>query len=185
MFAAGPGLHHAENVAECVAAALGANPKLRVVLDADALPALGDGRPAGTPGEWVITPHPGEFAKLLGITIPEVQADREQLARDFAKSHNVVVLLKGHRTVVTDGDRVYFNATGNPGMATGGSGDVLTGLIAALLGQGLSAFDAAALGAWTQGAAGDFAAEDLGEVAVSAQDVLARLPRALRRVTAP
>ena len=184
VFAAGPGLHHAENAAELVRAALDANPKLHVVLDADALVALGDGRPKGTPGEWVITPHPGEFAKLRNLTIPEVQADRENLAREFAKSHNIVVLLKGHRTVITDGDRLVLNTTGNAGMATGGCGDVLTGVVAALLGQGLTGFDAASLGAWVQGRAGDFAAEDLGEVAVCAQDVLDRLPRSLRLATA-
>ena len=185
VFAAGPGLHHADFVKELVAATLAANPKLQVVLDADALPALGDGRPHGTAGEWVITPHPGEFARLLGVTIPEVQADREKLARDFARSHNIVVLLKGHRTVVTDGERVAVNSTGNPGMATGGCGDVLTGLIAALLGQGLSAFDAASLGAWVHGRAGDFARDDLGEVALCAQDVLDALPRSLRLATEP
>lgn len=184
VFAAGPGLHHAPDAVAVTAAVLRAHPRLAVVLDADALPALTGGRP-GPARDWVVTPHPGEFARLLGTTAAAVQADRERLARDFAKSRNVVVLLKGHRTVVTDGERLVLNATGNPGMATGGAGDVLTGLVAALLGQGLSGFDAAALGAWVHGRAGDFCAADLGEVALSAEDVLRYLPRSLRLATAP
>jgi NAD(P)H-hydrate epimerase len=98
----------------------------------------------------------------------------------FAREHRVVLLLKGHGTLVTDGRRLYRNATGNPGMATGGTGDVLTGLIAALLGQGLSAFDAAQLGAAWHGMAGDLARDELGEVCLIASDLVEYLPRAHR-----
>src|SRR6185295_17255353 len=95
----------------------------------------------------ILTPHPGEFARLLNIETATVQAHRRELASAFAAENNVVLLLKGHRTVVTDGRQVYENTTGNPGMATAGSGDVLTGLIAALLAQGMKPFAAAQLGA--------------------------------------
>ena len=138
-------------------------------------------------GEWskrvdhprVLTPHPGEFARLLGggVSAADVQADRVGLAVSFAAKFGVVLLLKGHRTLVTDGDRLYENATGNPGMATGGSGDVLTGLIAALIAQGLDAFDAACLAAHLHGRAGDLAAADLSQPGMIASD----LPRYLGR----
>lgn len=182
VIAAGPGLGTA--AAPAVAAALRASGK-PVVLDADALNALGR-LSAGTlrlrSAATVFTPHPGEFARLTGKPTADVQANREPLAAEFARVHKVVLLLKGHRTVVTDGAHVFVNDTGNPGMATGGTGDVLTGLIAALLGQGLNGFDAAVTGAWAHGRAGDLAAADLGQTAVTALDVLAYLPRALREV---
>ena len=106
-----------------------------------------------------MTPHPGEFSRLTGLDTRTIQAGREQLAVEFAQQHNVVLLLKGAATVITDGQRLAINTTGNSGMATGGSGDVLTGLIASLLAQGMSAFEAAHLGAHLHGLAGDAAAE--------------------------
>ena len=149
-----------------------------LVIDADALAAVPRGGFARSVPA-VLTPHPGEFARMLGKTTGEVQADREGLAVGFARAEGVVLLLKGSGTVVTDGRRVYRNGTGNPGMATGGCGDVLTGLIAALLGQGLPPFEAAALGAWVHGRAGDLAAQRLGEVSLTASDLLDTLPAAL------
>ena len=153
-----------------------------LVLDADGLNAVANDptRFQGHAGPIVITPHPGEFARLLSLTIPEVQAQRTALARRFALEHKLVVVLKGHRTIVTDGQRVYENATGNPGMATGGAGDVLTGIIAALIGQGLAPFDAAILGVYRHGLAGDLAAAALGEVSLIASDLLTYLPEAFR-----
>jgi hydroxyethylthiazole kinase-like uncharacterized protein yjeF len=133
------------------------------------------------PAPTVLTPHPGEFARLLGSDVPHVQEHRQELAVQFAAAHGVVLILKGHGTVVTDGRRVYVNPTGNPGMATGGTGDVLSGLIAALLGQGLEAFAAAQLGVYLHGLAGDLARDDLGEAPLIASDLLLYLPRALRR----
>jgi len=131
-----------------------------LVLDADALNMLADAggfahwpeRPSGT----VLTPHPGEMARLAGISAGEVQRDRIGLARSFAVRHRVTLVLKGSRTVVAGPDgNVYVNVTGNPGMATGGSGDVLAGVIAGLLAQGLAPVQAAALGVFRHGAAGD------------------------------
>jgi NAD(P)H-hydrate epimerase len=117
---------------------------------------------------------------MLGKSITEVQADRETLAVSYALAVRAVVLLKGHGTLVTDGQRLYRNPTGNPGMASGGSGDVLTGLIAALIGQGLSAFDAAVLGAWSHGRAADLGVAHLSQVALTATDLLDYLPVVFR-----
>jgi hydroxyethylthiazole kinase-like uncharacterized protein yjeF len=128
----------------------------------------------------LITPHPGEFGRLLGKTAAQVQADRVTQAADFARRHRLIVLLKGHQTVVTDGSRLYVNATGNPGMATAGSGDVLTGLIAALIGQGLAPFEAAQLGAHLHGLAGDLARDEFGEQGLIATDLIAYLPAAFK-----
>lgn len=154
-----------------------------LVLDADSLNALqshtADLRGRSLPA--ILTPHPGEFARLLGTDAAAVQARRQELAVRFAAEHNVVVVLKGHGTLVTDGRQLYRNSTGNPGMATGGTGDVLTGLIAALLGQGLKPFAAAQLGVYLHGLAGDLARDEVGEVSLIASDVLEYLPRAFRR----
>lgn len=129
----------------------------------------------------VLTPHPGEMARLTGLTTRDVQKDRTAIAERFAGEHSVVVALKGHGTVVTDGARTYVNTTGNPGMATGGSGDVLTGAILGLLCQGFDAFSAAQLGVYLHGLAGDFAAQDKGEVSLIATDILDALPAAFVR----
>jgi NAD(P)H-hydrate epimerase len=180
--ALGPGLGQSDAITELVAA-LVTQVTAPLVLDADGLNAVQHRtevlrqRPAPT----VLTPHPGEFARLIQSDVPHVQQQRQELAVHFAAEHGVVLLLKGHGTVVTDGRRVYLNPTGNPGMATGGTGDVLTGLIAALLGQGLEAFAAAQLGAYVHGLAGDLARDDLGETSLIASDLLLYLPRALRR----
>jgi len=130
----------------------------------------------------VITPHPGEFARLTGQSIAEVQADREGNARKLAMEMGVVVVLKGHHTVITDGDRLAINKTGNPGMARGGSGDVLTGVLVALLCQQMPPFEAAVLGAHVHGLAGDLAREKLGEVGMIASDLIDFLPAAFLRV---
>jgi NAD(P)H-hydrate epimerase len=156
-----------------------------LVLDADALticttlfadsPGL---FPSGDRIPIVITPHPGEFARLIGSDIAHVQANRQALAVQFAREHRLTVVLKGAGTIVTDGRRVYTNTTGNPGMATGGSGDVLGGLIGALMGQGLEPFRAAVLGTYLHGLAGDLARNKLGEVSLIASDLLDWLPAA-------
>ncbi|HWE38160.1 MAG TPA: NAD(P)H-hydrate dehydratase [Isosphaeraceae bacterium] len=151
------------------------------VIDADALNALvGQTELLGSLSRpVVVTPHPGEFARLTGRPVAEIQADREQHAVTLAQhASHLTVVLKGARTVVTDGGRIFVNTTGNPGMATGGAGDALTGVIAALLGQGLSAFDAAALGAHAHGLAGDIAREHSGEVGLVAGDIVDSLPDA-------
>jgi len=152
------------------------------VVDADALTALASGQATlrDRPAPTILTPHPGEMARLCGKTAADVNADRVNVAAAFAAGHRCVVALKGHGTVVTDGERVYVNQTGNPGMATGGSGDVLTGAVAALLGRGLEPFDAAVLGVHLHGEAGDLAREKKGEDGMIASDILRALPAAMR-----
>jgi NAD(P)H-hydrate epimerase len=156
-----------------------------LVIDADGLNAF-TGNPdrlAGREGrDVIITPHPGEMARLVGMSTNEVQASRLEIARNFAVTHRVYVVLKGHRTLIaTPDERVFINPTGNPGMATGGTGDVLTGVILALVCQGLKPFEAAQLGVHVHGLAGDFAAGDLGEVSLIACDLINYLPRAFKR----
>jgi NAD(P)H-hydrate epimerase len=176
--ACGPGLG-AGPARTVLLTALLTRTKVPLVLDADALNALvgHTERLRHRPAPLILTPHPGEFARLIGSDVRAVQANRRELAVRFAADHGLVLVLKGHATLVSDGRRVYQNGTGNPGMATGGTGDVLTGLIAALLGQGLEAFAAAQLGVYLHGLAGDLARDDLGEVSLIASDLLSYLPQ--------
>lgn len=154
------------------------------VLDADALNAV-----AGhlellkdAKSELLLTPHPGEMARLVNLTTAEVQKSRVSLASAFSKEHQVVLVLKGARTLIArDDGAVFINPTGNPGMATGGTGDVLAGLCGALLAQGLSAPDAALAGAWVHGLAGDLAKERRGERGLIASDLLDGLGEVWRR----
>jgi NAD(P)H-hydrate epimerase len=152
------------------------------VFDADALFALAQlNSPPPPQGPRILTPHPGEFARLTGQRV-ETEEQRIEQAAKAAEQFGAVVVLKGHRTVVTDGPQVYVNETGNPGMASGGSGDVLTGVITALLCQGLDAFAAAKLGAYIHGLAGDLAAEGLGQISLTARDLVDFLPDAFLSV---
>ena len=157
-----------------------------IVADADAIFALKGLKKlkrSSRAGEMVITPHPGEMANLLGITAARVQSDRKGIAAATAKRLGAIVVLKGHRTVIASpSGRVVFNSTGNPGMATAGMGDVLTGVIAALIGQGADAFHAAVAGVYLHGLAGDLAAKKVGQVSLTAGDVLTALPVAFQRV---
>jgi NAD(P)H-hydrate epimerase len=150
-----------------------------LVLDADAVTVASASSSAlrGTPDRpVVITPHPGEMARLVGLTASDVQRQRIGVARDFATGHYVYVILKGYRTLVaTPEGVVYINPTGNPGMATGGSGDVLTGMVAGWLAQGLGVTSACLLAVYLHGAAGDLAAAELGETAMTAGDIIAHL----------
>jgi len=156
--------------------------KSPMIFDADALNALAelpDTLEHGG-GPRILTPHPLEFARLLGRQSAIEPAEREPLARQFAQRTGTVVVLKGHRTVITDGQQSALNTTGNPGMATGGTGDVLTGIITALLCQGMSPFDAARLGAHLHGLAGDLAAAKFGQPSMIARDLITFLPNAMR-----
>jgi NAD(P)H-hydrate epimerase len=177
--ALGPGLGGGHIVAELVGEVVD-RVTTPMVIDADGLNALstlnrnGPLRKSAT----ILTPHPGEFGRLIGKSAREVQQDRDRLALNFAGATSVVLVLKGAGTIVTDGRRLYVNQTGNPGMATGGSGDVLTGLIAALLGQRLEPFAAAQLGVYLHGLAGDLACQRLGEQSLLATDLLHYLPAA-------
>jgi ADP-dependent NAD(P)H-hydrate dehydratase len=184
--AIGPGLGRTDDAARLVRAVLRELPRTPMVVDADALNALA---PLGDefrdrPMPLVLTPHPGEFARLAGVSSHDAVVRREELAVGFAWKTGAVVLVKGAGTVVTDGRRVYRNTTGNPGMATGGSGDVLTGVVGALLAQGLAPFDAAVLGAWVHGRAGDLAAAALGQTGLTAADLPEYLPAAFRDLEA-
>jgi NAD(P)H-hydrate epimerase len=127
-------------------------------------------------GPTVLTPHEGEFKRLA----PDFQGDRLSSAVEFANEHGCILVLKGHETLITDSAVSYRNSTGNPGMAVGGSGDVLAGMIVSLLGQGIEPLQAAALGAWLHGAAGDLSAERLGQYAMLPSDMLGALPRLLK-----
>ncbi len=182
VLAIGPGLGGGENVQALVHRLIQefSGP---VVLDADGLNALvGQTECLRNPaGPRILTPHPGELARLLQIDTRTLQAKRADYARDFAREFGVVLVLKGHASIITDGTRVALNTTGNPGMASGGTGDVLTGLVAALLGQGFEPFAAGQLGAYLHGDAGDLARDALGEVSLLATDLLDFLPQAIRK----
>jgi ADP-dependent NAD(P)H-hydrate dehydratase len=182
--AAGPGLSATPDVAAVVRALL-AQTKGPLVLDADALNVLAGQTDLvrGRAVPPILTPHPGEFSRLLGRKISGDPAERLESAARFAAEQSVVLVLKGQGTVVTDGRRAFVNTTGNPGLAKGGSGDVLTGLIAALLGQRLEPFAAAQLGVYLHGLAADLARDALGEVAMIASDLFTYFPQAFRRLT--
>lgn len=163
-----------------------------LVVDADGLNALAE-CPEISFGsnQVVLTPHPGEFRRLLEAghgeselqTIgPPSETDQEAAAMSFAQRHNVVLVLKGNRTIITDGRSLYRNTTGNPGMATGGSGDVLTGVVSAMLAHGLEALQAARLAVHIHGLAGDLAAESLGQISMTARDIVDFLPQAFGRM---
>ena len=154
---------------------------LRLIIDADGLNNLAGIKnwPARLKAKLILTPHPGEMKRLWsGLFREQLPAERQEQALQLAQRTNTVVVLKGAGTVVTDGEKVYINKTGNPGMATAGSGDVLTGVITALLGQGLSDFDAAVLGVYVHGLAGDIASEKIGRVSLIATDIIDSLPDA-------
>lgn len=148
-----------------------------VVVDADGINLLAGhtdivrGRKAVT----VLTPHPGEFARIGGLS-----GDREAAAVEMARALGCIVVLKGHETVVTDGQKLYLNKTGNPGMAVGGSGDVLASMICALIGQGIAPLEAAACGAWLHGKAGDICAHKLGQYGMLPSDMLLEIPRLMK-----
>lgn len=130
----------------------------------------------------ILTPHLVEFSRLIEKPREYVQKNRETLAKLFASNYNNVLVLKGHHTIVASADRkIYINKTGNPGMATAGSGDCLTGMIAALLGQGLSGFEAAKLGVYLHGLAGDLAAKEKTQAAMIASDIIEKIPEAIKR----
>jgi NAD(P)H-hydrate epimerase len=182
----GPGLGRSPSV-EALVRALVERSGVPLVLDADALnafaaePARLEGRDSAA---IVITPHPGEMARLTGLSAEDVQANRLDVAREFASTHRVYVVLKGHRTVIATPDgRTTINLTGNPGMATGGTGDVLAGMIGAWLGQLLDPDAAVRIAVYLHGVAGDQAAADEGEAALVAGDLADRLGDAFLEVT--
>ena len=170
----GPGLGSAENVRDFVERVL-KNAKVPVVLDADGLNSICGNTNVlkNTAKTAIVTPHPGEMSRLMGISIKEILANPLDTALNFAKEHNTVTVLKDARTVIASPDgRAYINLTGNNAMSKGGSGDVLTGIIGAMLAQGLNSFEAAVLGVYIHGSAGDKAAEEMGHYGVLASDLM-------------
>lgn len=172
----GPGLGQSEGVFKVVKSAL-EEAVCPVVLDADGINAVSLHKDIlrGRTNPTILTPHAGEFARIGGCG-----GDRKSAAEEMAKDLGCVLLLKGSGTVITDGYTTYINPTGNPGMAVGGSGDVLSGIITALLGQGISPLEAAACGAWLHGAAGDLCAKEIGQYGMLPTDMVNVLPRLLK-----
>ena len=173
----GPGIGVSGGL-QAVLEALLEQKNLHLVIDADGLNNLSKLK------DWhgklkarvILTPHPGEIKRLwAGLFRKQLPSDRQQQAGQLAQQTGTIVVLKGAGTVVSDGQKVYINKTGNPGMATAGSGDVLTGVITALIGQGLGSFDAAVLGVYIHGLAGDIAAERVGQVSLIATDIIQAL----------
>lgn len=173
----GCGLGRGEAIAQLVGTVCG-RARCPVVLDADGINALSTHMLLAetAPAPLILTPHPGEMARLLDVPTAEVQRHREEIARRFADDHGVTLVLKGHRTLVTASGRALLcNETGNPGMATGGSGDVLAGIIGALVAQGIEPYYAAACGVYLHGAAGDAAAARLSQHAMLPSDLIGEL----------
>jgi NAD(P)H-hydrate epimerase len=184
VLAIGPGISRDPQTAELVRS-LVARLRLPVVLDADGLNAFEGcaGELKGAGRTLVITPHPGEMARLSGCSIADVQKDRLGMARKFAREHELIVVLKGHRTLVVEPDgEAWVNTTGNPGMATGGTGDILTGMVAGMIAQhSVSAFLAVLAAVHLHGLAGDVMREKVGEHSLVATDLLQGLPEAFRQ----
>ena len=157
-----------------------------VVIDASALDALKGHtdilkRRRPETAFRVVTPHPGEMARLTGLKTPYIQIHRKDIAKDFANEYNVTVILKGNKTVVASpGGSLYINTTGNPGMARGGSGDILSGMVAAFIGQGLGPFEAAKYAVYLHGLAGDLAAKEKTQLGMIASDIIEKIPGAIR-----
>ena len=183
----GPGLGQSAGTTAVVRAVL-ENANCPVVLDADGINVMARHTDIlrGRKHPTILTPHDGEFARLCGKSFAKIrealdtEAKRMLLTSRMAGEWNCILLLKGHRTCISDGNVLYRNTTGNPGMAVGGSGDVLAGIIVSLLGQGLDPLMAAACGAWLHGAAGDLCAKELGQYGMLPTDMLKALPRLLK-----
>lgn len=207
VLAIGPGISRHPSTAEFVRRIV-AEAKITIVLDADGLNAF-EGRAnnfnrrgrrdhaenAGNPGKaqgaeknrtLVLTPHPGEMARLTGLSTAALQRDRIDVARSFAREHEVILVLKGDRTVIASpAGEVWINTTGNPGMATGGTGDILTGMVAGMIAQHpKQSFQAVLAAVYLHGVAGDIAREAMGEHSLVATDLIRGLPEAFRRVRA-
>ena len=185
VLAIGPGISRQPETAEFVRATV-QKYDTPMVLDADALNAFENltGELMGRGRTLVITPHPGEMSRLTGMSVTSIQANRIEVARKFAREHELIVVLKGYRTLIASPDgAVWVNPTGNPGMATGGTGDVLTGMVSSLIAQHPEhVLEATALAAYLHGLAGDLAAEELGEHSLVATDLVRYLPEAFSRM---
>ncbi|MCA9399212.1 MAG: NAD(P)H-hydrate dehydratase [Candidatus Omnitrophica bacterium] len=183
VLALGPGLSKNKGTQQLIKNVISQS-KIPLVIDADGLNAVAASPQVllKTKTSKILTPHPGEMARLAGTTKSLVEKKRRQTAVEFARKYQCVLLLKGPATLVVSSDgQVYTNRTGNAGMATAGSGDVLTGMITAFLAQGLSPFDAAKYGAYLHGVAGDLAARDKTKMAMIASDIIEYIPKAVKK----
>ena len=185
--AAGPGIGTSETAGALMKKLLPMLCEKPAVLDADALNLLAAGLfslPSETKrADIIITPHPGEMARLTGLSASQILADPVPVAESYAAEHGIICVLKDHRSVITNGTETYLNPTGCDGMATAGSGDVLTGMIGALLAQGCEPMTAARLGVFLHGLAGELAQEQLGARSVMARDIIEHIPEALQIVS--
>jgi NAD(P)H-hydrate epimerase len=188
VLAIGPGMGGVPETAELIRTLVNRR-RLPVVLDADGLNAFAGRMDIFRSGvglaDAVLTPHPGEMSRLMGVETAEIQAHRVETAREFARKHQVTLVLKGFRTLTAAPDgKIWVNPTGNPGMATGGTGDVLTGLIAGLVAQYRDhpISEVAAAGVFLHGLAGDLAAEEMGQASLIAGDLIEAFPRAYKKV---
>ncbi len=180
----GPGVGVTQGVRSVLQKLLGQT-DIPLIIDADGLNNLSriNEWPGQTKASVILTPHPGEMKRLwTGLFRTSMPADRRSQATQLAGKTKTTVVLKGAGTIVTDGQKVYVNSTGNPGMATAGAGDVLTGVIAALIGQGLHNFEAAVLGVYAHGLAGDITAKKIGQTGMIATDIIESLPEAFKKI---
>jgi len=179
----GPGLGRNKSTYALVRKIIRAS-SLPIVIDADALNALNHHLKIlkRHKGETILTPHTKEMSGLFGIAIDYIKKNRKLVAKKFAKDYNTTIILKGHRSIVASGiGKFYINKTGNPGMATAGSGDVLSGIVGAFLAQGLDAFSAAKYAAHIHGLAGDIAALDKTQMGLIASDIIDKIPTAIKK----
>ncbi len=183
LLAAGPGLGNNEATQKVIQGIL-KKLSLPLVLDADALNSVSDlDLLKNYNGEILVTPHPGEMARMVDKSIEEINHNRIEIAADFAKKYGVNIILKGATTVTAAADgRVYLNHTGTNGMATAGSGDVLTGIVSALIGQGMPIFEAAALAVYAHGRAGEIAADQKSDFGLKSGDIIDFLPEVWKRL---
>lgn len=161
------------------------NTEVPLVIDADGLNCISKDIDMlrKKKGPIIITPHPGEMGRLLNLDIKEIEGKRQYYSKYISEKYNIITVLKGHKTIVTSpGGESYINTTGNPGMATAGSGDVLTGIIASLLGQGLGPYDAGKLGVYLHGLAGDIVKDEIGEYGIIARDIIEAIPHGIMKI---
>lgn len=155
--------------------------KIPKVIDADGLNMLAE-MDLKLDKNTILTPHPKEASRLLGCSLEEVLNNMEQAARKICEKYNCITVLKSHRTIVTDGEKIYYNTTGNSALAKAGSGDVLAGIIAGLLAQGSTPYEASCLGVYLHGLAGDLAKNDLTAYGVLASDTIRYIPYAIKKL---
>ena len=158
------------------------NDRQKVIIDADGINILAERKSDISLKNKIITPHPKELSRLLNVSPIEINDNREKYARITAQTYDCIVVLKGHNTIITNGDKIYLNTTGSSALAKAGTGDVLTGIISGLLSQKLSLFNAAIFGVYLHGLAGDIAAERLTKYSVLASDVIDNIPNALKKI---